>query len=201
MAAPAATTLLPGFAEPSLDSQRVFRATLEAMARPGTIMRVPATIEPPTPLDRVTAALLLALADQDTPLWLDHAACNAETEAWLRFHCGCPIVSAPELANFAVIADPAAMPPLAAFPCGSDEYPDRSATVIIQVPSLTAGGAWILKGPGIRHRAELTVAGLAPDFKDQAGANHALFPRGVDLVFASGDQIVALPRSTRLGDD
>ncbi|MAJ93427.1 MAG: carbon-phosphorus lyase subunit PhnH, partial [Rhodospirillaceae bacterium] len=29
---------------------------------------------------------------------------------------------------------------------------------------------------------------------------NAVFPRGVDILFTSGDRVVALPRSTRLGD-
>ena len=74
MTAGVATALLPGFAEPAVDSQRVFRAVLDAMARPGMLVRVPATIEPPAPLGIATGAVLLALADQDTNVWLDGAA-------------------------------------------------------------------------------------------------------------------------------
>lgn len=147
-----------------------------------------------------TAALLLALADQDTPVWLDRSAHRREVEAWLRFQCGCSIVAEPAEASFAVVADPQAMPMLSAFPGGSDEFPDRSATIIIQVPSLTEGEPWTLTGPGIRDRAHFAPTGLPSPFADWVRDNHALFPRGVDLVFACGDRIAALPRSTRLGN-
>ena len=192
-------TISPGFADPAIDSQRVFRAMLEAMARPGTIVDVPAAVEAPAPLDAATAALLLMLVDHDTPVWFDPAAGSAAALAWVRFHCGSPVAAAPEGAAFAVIADPVAMPPLGAFHAGSDEYPDRSATLIVQVPSLAAGAPWRLEGPGIRDHAVLAVAGIPPVFTDWVRANHDLFPRGVDLVFASGTRIAALPRSTRLG--
>jgi alpha-D-ribose 1-methylphosphonate 5-triphosphate synthase subunit PhnH len=33
---------------------------------------------------------------------------------------------------------------------------------------------------------------------EQARKNHALFPRGVDLLFVTADAVAALPRSTRV---
>jgi alpha-D-ribose 1-methylphosphonate 5-triphosphate synthase subunit PhnH len=187
-----------GFVDAPIDSQRVFRTILEAMARPGTIVEVPVTVDTPSPLDPATAALLLCLVDHESPVWFDSAAASAETLAWIRFHCGCPISTDPAAASFAVVADAAATPPLAAFHAGSDEYPDRSATIILQVASLIAGDGWTLEGPGIREQAILSVAGFPPRFKEWVRANHELFPRGVDLIFTCGAQLAALPRSTRL---
>jgi len=198
MTALADTTIPTGFADPAIDSQRVFRAVLEAMARPGTLVDIPGTIDAPAPLAPATGSLLLCLADHDTPVWFDRRAASAATLAWLRFHCGCPVADDPASAAFAAIADPMTMPPLASFHAGSDEYPDRSATLIVQVPSLTAGEAWMLEGPGIRDQAILSVAGFPPRFKEWVLANHELFPRGVDLIFVNGSRIAALPRSTRL---
>jgi alpha-D-ribose 1-methylphosphonate 5-triphosphate synthase subunit PhnH len=36
----------------------------------------------------------------------------------------------------------------------------------------------------------------ATDMPHRLAANHALFPRGVDLLFVAGDRVAALPRST-----
>ncbi|CAA7616883.1 phosphonate C-P lyase system protein PhnH [Magnetospirillum sp. UT-4] len=190
--------LLPGFADPVLDSQRVFRAVLEATARPGTLVELPLHLEPPAPLDAATAAVMLALADYETPLWLDGTAATDAVAEYLRFHCGCPLVSDPAAAAFALIADASIMPPLAAFHAGSDEYPDRSTTLVIQVATLTAGEPVELSGPGIRDSARLAAGAFPPDFPRWVAANHELFPRGVDLVLASGRSLAALPRSTRL---
>lgn len=192
--------LLPGFADPVLDSQRVFRAVLEAMARPGTIVELPVSLDAPAPLAPATAALALALADYETPLWLDEAAATDTVSEYVRFHCGCPLAARSDQAAFAIIADPAAMPPLDRFHPGSDEYPDRSTTLIIQVASLTGGQPWRLTGPGIRGNAALSAAGFPPEFRTWVQANHDLFPRGVDLVFTAGRLMAALPRSTRLED-
>ncbi len=198
MTAAADSGLHPGFADPGLDSQRVFRAVLEAMARPGTIVGLPARAAGPAPLDAATTAILLALADYETPVWLDGAADQPQVAGYLRFHCGCPLTADPKAAAFAVIAAPMGMPPLSAFNLGSDEYPDRSTTVIVQVATLTEGAPWELGGPGIRDGARLAAGGFPPGFRRWVADNHELFPCGVDLVFTCGDALTALPRSTRL---
>jgi len=41
----------------------------------------------------------------------------------------------------------------------------------------------------------LEVDGLPDDFASQWAANHALFPRGIDLLLCSGATLAALPRS------
>lgn len=188
--------LRPGFFDPSIQSQRVFRGVLDAMARPGILVDLAVELAPPAPLDPATAAVALTLADYETPLWLDCG--DGAAAQYLRFHCGCPMTAETGAGAFAIITAPAAMPPLSAFRAGCDEYPDRSATLIVQVPSLTAGPVWRLSGPGILGGIGLAVAGLPPAFRQWAEDNHALFPRGVDLIFTSGAALVALPRSTRL---
>lgn len=191
-------TLLPGLPDPVLDSQRVFRAVLDAMARPGTILDLPLPIPAPAPLGAATTAIALALADYETRLWLDPVADTDAVRQHLRFHCGCPLTSEAAAADFAIVADAAAMPPLSAFKAGSDEYPDRSTTLIVQVPALEGGEPLTLAGPGIRDRIRIAPAGLPPGFRRWAADNHAGFPRGVDLIFTCGDRLTALPRSTRL---
>ena len=192
------TGLMTGFADPVADSQRTFRAVLEAMSRPGTIVAAPVLTNAPAPLGPVAASLLLTLVDYETPLWLDPLARQPAVVDYLRFHCGCPLVDDPARASFALVVDALSMPPLSAFHAGSDEYPDRSATVIIALPSLDGGGVWHLKGPGIRDQAILRAGHLPPAFKSWVRDNHALFPRGVDLLFAAPAHLAGLPRSTQL---
>jgi alpha-D-ribose 1-methylphosphonate 5-triphosphate synthase subunit PhnH len=190
--------LQAGFADPVIEAQRVFRVVLDAMSRPGLIGEIDVALAAPQPLDPATSAAMLTFVDSDTPLWLDSLAATGAVMDYARFHCGCRLAVRPQDAVFAVIADATKMPPLSAFPDGSDEYPDRSATVIVQVPALTGGRPLGLAGPGIRHRAQLTVSGLPAAFPHWVEENHALFPRGVDLLFTCGRQLAALPRSTRL---
>lgn len=189
---------LPGFADPAQEAQQVFRAALDALARPGRVVAVPVTLPPLPPFEPAALALCLALADMDTPVWLDPLLRRPEIAAHLRFHVGCPLVEEPAAACFAVVADAQAMPPLAEFALGQDDYPDRSATVIVQVPALQGGGTAMLSGPGIPERVSVSPAGLPSEFWSWAAANHALFPRGVDMLFACDGELIGLPRSTRV---
>ena len=191
-------TELAGIPELALTSQATFRAVLDAMASPGSVRPVPATIAPP-PLASGAAAVALTLCDHDTPVWLDTALrTSAEVCAWLRLHCGCRLVDEPRAASFAFIATPHELPPIEAFNLGTPDYPDRSATIVLQVDSLRAGPSLVLCGPGIRDRQELCADGLPDDMAARVAANRALFPRGVDFILVAADEIAALPRSVRL---
>jgi alpha-D-ribose 1-methylphosphonate 5-triphosphate synthase subunit PhnH len=187
-----------GLADPVTDGQAIFRAVLEAMARPGRVVEVPATAEVPPPLDPAAAAVCLALVDLETPLWLDGPARTAEVLEYVRFHCGAPVVDAPGAARFALVVDASSAPPLAAFAQGTDEEPERSATVILQVAELAAGQGSRLAGPGIAGEARLRVEGLTAAVWSQLRDNHAAFPRGIDLVLVAGSRLAALPRTTRV---
>jgi len=189
-------TMLAGLTDPTLDSQRIFRSLLEAMAHPGRIVDVAVELQAPSPLHPAAAAACLTLLDFDTPLWLDEAASRPDAVEWLRFHSGAPIVSRPQAARFALIADPQGMPDT--FDSGTAEYPERSATLIVQVQSLLGGTGRRLRGPGIADEARLEVAGVPDAFWTWMAANHALFPCGVDVVLSAGRVIAALPRTTEV---
>lgn len=184
------TALLPAFADPVLESQAVFRAVLDAMARPGRLHTVAAPATPPPPLDRATAAVLLTLVDAETPLFLGADAAGE----WVAFHCGAPCVE-PALAHFAVCLE---TPPFAALSAGSDEEPERSATLILQVAALGEGDRFLLRGPGLAETATLAVRGLAPGFGAFWAANRRLFPRGIDVILCAGDRLAALPRTVAM---
>lgn len=190
--------ILPGLREPVLDAQRIFRGVLAAISRPGTV-QVLESVPTPAPLNPASMAVCLALLDHDTPLWLDPAAAAGRgVPEHLRFHCGCPLAERPDRAAFALVTEPSALPGLEAFARGSDEYPERSTTLIVQVNGLESGDGWRLRGPGIPAMARLGVQGLAESFPARWRTNHALHPRGVDLLLTCGNRIAALPRSVEL---
>jgi len=189
------SALSPGFADPVLDAQACFRAVLEAMSRPGRVVAAGSALRPPPPLSCAAAAVLLTLADADTPLWSD---AGADAEAWLRFHCGAPVVAAPGDAAFVLAS--AAPPALAALDAGTEEQPQRGATLVLQVAALDAGHGWRLTGPGIEHAHRLAVAGAPAGFLAAWAENRARFPRGVDVVLCAGDRLAALPRSVAIAE-
>ena len=189
--------------DPSLVTAGCFRTMLEALSLPGSIHALPKGASPPDSMSEGMAALCLALADMDTPLWLDPSA-DGECLEWLRFNCGCPLVENPAQASLACVLDPACMPPLAAFHQGDAEYPDRSTTVFIAVGNLAnarangpANRGVRLSGPGIRRERAFEAEGLPDAFWKQWQENAAGYPLGVDVFFVSGRGIAALPRSVR----
>lgn len=190
----------PGFADPVFDAHRTFRGVLDGLAYAGRVHNLGIALEPPAPLGVATAALALTLCDFDAPLWLDAAAASGEAPAYLRFHCGVPLVEAPRQASFAIIADAASMPSLDAFAIGEDRYPERSATVIVEVPALTGGRPRRCTGPGIDGTIDIAIEGLPERFWGEWRGNHALYPLGVDLVFTAGAALVGLPRGIRVED-
>jgi alpha-D-ribose 1-methylphosphonate 5-triphosphate synthase subunit PhnH len=183
------TIALPGFADPVHEAQATFRAVLDAMARPGTLHDAGERLTPPAPLDEATAAVLLTLVDNETPLWLDAAAKAAHD--WLAFHCGAAIREAAH-AGFAVALS---MPDLAMLPAGSHEVPEASATLILQIASLGSGTRYRLSGPGLREPAVLAAGGLPADFVTRWQRNRAQYPCGIDIVLCAGTRLAALPRS------
>ncbi len=193
-------SLSPGFPSPVGDAQAAFRALLEATARPGSRATL-ASAAPPAPRAAAMAALALTLLDADTPVWLDEEARSGPAPGWLRFHCGCRIVSRPEDAAFALAAGKIEASVLARLPAGTDEYPDRGATAVLSVAAFGRGRRLRLAGPGIDGTATLAVAGLPAGFAAMRAANHRLFPRGVDHLLVAGGEVVALPRSTAVAEE
>ncbi|WP_119459000.1 phosphonate C-P lyase system protein PhnH [Rhodospirillaceae bacterium SYSU D60014] len=182
------------FADPVLDAQRTFRVALEALARPGRLVESPSLNEAGWTIGPAAASLCLSLVDHDTPVWLDAAA--ADAAAALRFHCGCPIVTDAGAAQFAVIGDGTALGPLIRFTVGTDAYPDRSATLIVEVGELREGGPLRLRGPGIETEHRLTVEGLPDGFWRAWRENVDRFPEGVDMFLTCGARLCGLPRTT-----
>ena len=177
-------------------SQATFRAVMEAFARPGDIKTV-AGVAAPSPLSPAGAALLTCLADFETPTWLSPAFARQNVVDWIRFQTGARVTQAPGEAGFAIV-DSHDLPDFSMFAQGSEEYPDRSTTIIVQVERFD-GAPFALKGPGIKTTRTLAASPLPADFVARLAANREHYPRGVDLVLVASDQVAALPRSLRVG--
>ena len=188
-----------GFADKVLSAQSTFRSVMDAMARPGSVHRVAAAAGAPRAMMRGTAAIALTLFDHDTPVWLDPLLSETgHVTKWLKFHTGAPVTANSSICSFAIIGDSRALPALDRFAFGSNEYPDRSTTLILQVDSLTRGPLLELRGPGIDGTAVLQAAIQPADLFERLEINRTLFPRGIDVVLVADDAIVAIPRTARL---
>ena len=188
-----------GFADKVLSAQSTFRSVMDAMARPGSVQRIQPAAGATDIMMRGTAALALTLFDHDTPIWLDPVmSATPDVAKWLKFHTSAPVVAEPSIASFALVGDPQNLPALDRFAFGSNEYPDRSTTLILQVESLAGGPVVELQGPGIDGSAALRASIQPRDLFERLAINATLFPRGIDVVLVHDDSIVAIPRTTRL---
>ena len=95
------------------------------------------------------------------------------------------------VSSFALIGDPQKLPALDRFAFGSNEYPDRSTTLILQVESLSDGPEVELRGPGID-------GGLGHAKNDRGGfiLGNSIRPC---LVHLRGDQLVDESGQRELG--
>ncbi|MEE3650584.1 MULTISPECIES: phosphonate C-P lyase system protein PhnH [unclassified Brenneria] len=188
--------LLNGFADPVDDAQRAFRLILKAMSEPG----LPVTLNDGPdwqPLSPATSAVLLTLADNETPLYLSAPFRDDRIIHNLRFHTGAPLTDQASQAAFAVLdnAFPATL--LDAFAGGSDESPHYSTTLILEAPSLSGAPPLTLSGPGIQQRRTFSVP-LPEHVRHYLCRRPVAFPQGLDFIFTCGRQLLAVPRTTHV---
>lgn len=190
----------PGFTDTVHDAQTVFRASMNALAQPGTIHKLDEIVlTPPAPLSIAATALVLTLCDYDTPLWLDTDLSSNETvKNYIRFHTAAPFVESPAEAAFALVANPKNLPAIASFSAGTAEYPDRSTTIILMVDELTEDTGVTLTGPGIKTEKQFSISPAPATFWQQMQDNSTLYPLGIDVIFAGANQVAGLPRSTKI---
>ena len=186
--------LAPGLLDPAHDAQQLFRSILDATSHPGRIVALSAAPVGPGALSCAATGYLLTLVDRDTPVWLAPPFDHPPVRDFLRFHAGAPIVADRAAAAFGVLAADTPQH-LEGFNLGSDTYPDRSATLVIEVTDLRSGPRRQWRGPGIDGRASVAIDGVTDAFWQEWAANHGLFPCGLDLVFTAGTELCALPRS------
>lgn len=186
-----------GFADAVHQAQSTFRAVLDALARPGRIAVLAQPARAPAGISPAAASVLATLADLDTPVHLAPGLDGGAVAGFVTAGLGAPLAAA-GAAAFALVPA-AALLPLTRFAEGSEAYPDRSATVIVEVAGLGSGEALRLSGPGIRTVETLQVAGLPAGFLAAWADQRPLFPLGVDLILCCGDRLAGLPRTVRIG--
>tara|TARA_R110002126_G_scaffold196969_5_gene344883 strand:+ start:2688 stop:3269 length:582 start_codon:yes stop_codon:yes gene_type:complete len=183
------TSLQGGFVDAPKQSSQAFRKIMNVLARPGLIQQLDEA-HPPAPLSQAAGMVLITLCDSQTPVYLADNLDIIEVREWITFHTNAPIVSAQDCV-FA-FGTWACLTPLDQYAIGTSEYPDRSATLVVEVDQLEAS-QFELSGPGIQSTKQLWLPEL-----DAFQTNAKLFPQGLDFFFTSGDQIAALPRTTKI---
>ncbi|GEO85387.1 MULTISPECIES: phosphonate C-P lyase system protein PhnH [Alphaproteobacteria] len=190
--------LTGGFAEPVHHAQSVFRMMMDCLSRPGTIKSILPEVEPPKPMGIAAGAIALTLLDHDTPVWLTQGLAKSTAAEWISFHTGAPLTREKSEARFAFAEAGASLSSFGLFATGTQEYPDRSTTIVLEVTSLENGAPLRLTGPGIRDSTAVSPQGLPEMFLRQWADNRTLFPRGIDVVLTAGHQMLGLPRTCKI---
>ena len=195
--------------EPVADSQTTFRVILDAMARPGSVGRLPAT-DTHCPLleAHALATVALTLLDHEVTFAVvpgGWGTAGAEDTLTRFLHTATGSRPAPQAeADYLFACGPLAPATLTTPKRGSLAFPDEGATLLVLVPALAGDDGLLvtLTGPGIpdqlrRALPTFDVAGLAA--RDEANAEG---PRGIDLLLldATG-RILGLPRTTTIAAD
>lgn len=169
-------------------AQRVYRAVLEAFARPGTVQALPRTDFPPALLPA------LALADLETGTHV-----LEEQQDWtsvLAVATGAP--AAPlGTAKYVTALRPPTVTEFGSVSTGTALSPESAATVVCAVDAVDDGIPVRLAGPGIESAIAFAPAGFDPALWQVRRHLVAEFPSGVDLLFVGPDgSVVGIPRTT-----
>lgn len=198
-------------------SQRVFRACLTALARPGTRHRLPTETLPTESLpEGIPAVALVPLALTDLMAPLAGLGAAVEPARQIASATGARLVE-PEQARFALAledptrhdqADRHDQPDgLGRLPIGSNWSPELGAVLCQRVTALDdhadrqGQGALrlTLSGPGIKSSTMIMVTGLSVRFFATRDELTAAFPTGIDLLLITDDgTVTGLPRTTTI---
>jgi alpha-D-ribose 1-methylphosphonate 5-triphosphate synthase subunit PhnH len=180
-------------------SQQAFRALLDALARPGTVVDL-APVGLPA---EVPAALVVPLALADVEISV--AVLGDDHGRWgglLADATGARPAPVGE-ADVVVALAPPRPADLRAARRGTAEEPDRGSRWSISCTGLHPAGrrgdvVVELDGPGVDGIDHLGVDGLPAGLVDTLAEVNADFPRGIDVWLSTPDGCLAgLPRSTR----
>lgn len=178
-------------------AQRVFRAVLDALSRPGRLTRLPAG-----PLATVAAALLpvLALADLGTGVCvLDEDQRWTDVVAVATNAPGVPL----ERATLVTAVRTITPDDILRLCRGSSATPEDGALMCIAVSEVSGGPRkWRLSGPGVPGELVVAPIGLPDTFVAARAEAVSAFPAGVDLLLATPDgRVLGLPRSTTIVEE
>jgi len=194
-------------------AQQTFRVLLAAMSHPGRVYSLPhaaiAGVQPPCTGDGHTMSIaaavsLLTLLDAESSVHFAGPQDASALAGYFRFHCGVRTVSLDQCQFAYARGRDADDGSCEVMQQGSDTAPQDGATLVLDVDGLATraqkGEVQVLRmrGPGVQTQSVLSVRGSLPALWRWRARQADAFPRGIDLLLCSGDQVAAIPRSTLL---
>lgn len=201
------TPLVAGLANPTRDCQNIFRQALKAISEPGSIVNVVDEAEQLASLGLLSPAmfaLIHTLTDQQTTLWLADSFSQGNIAKNLQFHAGVELIQNKSQVMFAC-AMANEIEDISLFNAGTDESPEMSCSMLLQVAELDIGAnannhatTLQLTGPGIASFKKVSLTGLSPQIIKYLVERSHPFPRGLDFYFVSQQQLLCIPRTTKV---
>ncbi len=197
--------LVPGLQDQVTGGQVIFRSALKAMSEPGTVVDISQDIAV-EPLSPAMYAVILALLDQQTSLWLAKSFDQPQVVKNLQFHTGVKLAKTAQEAQFA-LAMASEIDELERFNIGTDESPEMSCSLFLQVDSISIDenisdsidcSVLALSGPGIETIKNVGISKLSKSLIDYLTERSGEFPKGLDCYFVSQNQLLCIPRTTQV---
>jgi alpha-D-ribose 1-methylphosphonate 5-triphosphate synthase subunit PhnH len=177
--------------------ERCLQDVFHTVTHPGQMVEVEDPVPAPGPLNQASATLCAAMLGRETPLWTDlhwrSTACY-----WLQYDCQSSIVSEPCMAKYAMIAHPKSMPALTEFRLGGSDVGKPPTTLMIQIAEFEPIFAPTRANRFRSRPVPFFPVGLPDDFWAQRVSLMRADPRGIDIVFTHGDQMMFLPGNHRI---
>lgn len=180
---------------PTADDSRtnaVFEELIWALSRPGLLRTLPAG---------GFTAIAESLLDRECTFHvLGDRVLDGESAGDLERDLAATGARRADLAQadyvFAALGSAQAITGLSRLRIGTLAYPDDAATVFTPA-ELGTGQQLRLSGPGIRDSVTITVGGVDTSFW-QMRAKAIRYPLGFDLYLVDGDDVIGIPRSTKV---
>lgn len=188
------------------DSQQIFRIILDTMARPGKIGILPdINIKPPAE-NHYPFLVLLTLLDREVSFNVQgkETAKLSEVIRYLELNTGSKQNDV-EACDFMLVYGGNSKAQICKAKIGSFRYPDKSATVLYDVDSISDENTLEkeesllkLSGPGIKENCIVGLSGIGKKEMENLVSVRE-FPLGIDAIFTDKNgRIISIPRSTSL---
>ncbi|HWL12336.1 MAG TPA: phosphonate C-P lyase system protein PhnH [Ureibacillus sp.] len=178
-------------------TQDTFRKILEAMTFPGKLVQLEQSLIEVEPLYSQTVLLCHTLLDSEVTFAVVE---NTKISQSLHAYTGSHAVKMEE-ADFVIIPQNDAITVFSELnhvKIGDLRDPQKSATLFIEVDSLTDGKQFELSGPGIKNTTVIQ-SNLPSEFLEMRGMLNKEYPLGIDTLFIDSEGLVlALPRTTNV---
>lgn len=175
-------------------TQKVFKAVMQAMANPGRIVEIGKLAEKPM-LFRICETLL----DQEIRFAVIGRGVEKGMIEDIYVLTGCHCVSM-ETADFVVVTGGSSDGSLKKISVGVLDRPEKGATVLYPVDGFNKAGDVGLKlsGPGINGESMVEIRGVEAEDMAIAAQLNGGFPLGIDLLLFDASSVLAVPRSTKI---